>query len=127
MTSNNKNISIIFILEIILKTKQTYYISFEVFRVDDCVTKIYKNNNTSEILYKKPSENGCDYKTVPKNPVLFQYDLIFGNEFYFEIRDDGGYISLLGVNVRINEYLIQPKLQNFWKCNNCRTGDGNYI
>jgi len=127
MTSNNKNISIIFILEIILKTKQTYYISFEVFRVDDCVTKIYKNNNTSEILYKKPSENVCDCKTVPKNPVLFQYDLIFGNEFYFEIRDSGGYHSLLGVNVRINEYLIQPKLQNFWKCINCRTGDGNYI
>ena len=51
---------------------------------------------------------------------------IFGDEFYFEIRDSGGKASLLEVNVR-NEYLIQPKLQNFWKCINCRTGDGNYI
>ena len=31
------------------------------------------------------------------------------------------------INTRINEYLILPELQKFWKCLNCRTDDGNYI
>ena len=126
-----KHIFIILSLEIILQTKQTYYISFELTVVDDCLTSIYKNNNTNEILYQKPTEIVCSVKKFPKNPVLFQYEFIFGDEFYFEIYDKTGIIgihaSYIGVNTRINEYLIKPSLEKFWKCLNCRTGDNNYI
>ena len=112
-------------LEIILQTKQDYYISFELLKVDDCLTKIYLNNNSNEILYL--SEIECSYKLIPKNPILFQYEFIFGDEFYFEISDWGGHHCYITVNTRINEYLILPELQKFWKCLNCRTDDGNYI
>ena len=122
-----KNIFIIFSFEIILQTKQIYYISFEVTLVDDCLTKIYKNNNTSEILYQKSSKIACSPTIIPNNPVLFQYKFVFGDEFYFEISDPGGKASCIRVNTRINEYLIEPKLNKFWKCVNCRTDDNNYI
>ena len=89
-----KHIFIILSLEIILQTKQTYYISFELTVVDDCLTSIYKNNNTNEILYQKPTEIVCSVKKFPKNPVLFQYEFIFGDEFYFEIYDKTGILGI---------------------------------
>ena len=125
MKFETKTILITISLEIILQTKQDYYISFELLKVDDCLTKIYLNNNSNEILYL--SEMECSYKLIPKNPILFQYEFIFGDEFYFEISDCGGSVSFIRINARINEYLIQPELQKFWKCLNCRTDDGNFI
>ena len=45
MKFETKTILITISLEIILQTKQDYYISFELLKVDDCLTKIYLNNN----------------------------------------------------------------------------------
>ena len=120
------NIFLIISLEFILQTKQKYYISFVVFKIDDCLSKIYKNNNNNtDILYEKPSNTECNYKEVPNNPVIL-IEYIFGDELYFEIFDIGSE-SYIGVNARINEYLIQSKLQIFWECVDCKTDDGKYI
>ena len=127
MKFEKKAIFITISLEIILQVKQYYYISFELLQIDDCLTKIYFNNNSNEILYEKPSEIACSWRNIPNKTVLFQYEFIFGDEFYFEISDWGGHHCYITVNTRINEYLILPELQKFWKCLNCRTDDGNYI
>ena len=119
------NIFLIISLEFILQTKQKYYISFVVFKIDDCLSKIYKNNNNTDILYEKPSNTECNYMAVPNNPVIL-IEYIFGDELYFEIFDKG-WESYIGVNARINEYLIKPELQKFWECVDCKTDDGKYI
>ena len=121
-----KNILIILFLEIILQTKQTYYISFDVTVIDNCLTKIYKNKK-STTLYKKEPKEACSPGFILYNPVLFQYEFIFGDKFYIEIYDSGGFESYFGMNVRINEYFIEPKLQKFWYCVDCKTRDNKYI
>ena len=121
-----KSVVTILFLEIILQTKQIYYISFDVTVIDNCLTKIYKNKE-SKILYKKTPQEACSPDFILYNPVLFQYEFIFGDKFYFEIYDSGGFESYFGMNARINEYFIEPKLQKFWYCVDCKTKDKKYI
>ena len=126
MVFKPKNKFFFIFLEIILTTRETYYISFDVIQIDDCLSKIYKNNNINDIIYQKPSETECTYLIIPDNPVVVQYEFVFGDEYFFEVEDSGHY-SCIGVNAKINEYLIKPKLQRFWRCINCISGDGNYL
>ena len=57
---------------------------------------------------------------------LSQEEYKFGEEYFFEILDRGGK-AYIGINTRINEFLIQPGHEKFWKCLNCKTDDNNYI
>jgi hypothetical protein len=88
---------------------------------------LFRSNKESKILYKKTPQEACSPDFILYNPVLFQYEFIFGDKFYFEIYDSGGFESYFGMNARINEYFIEPKLQKFWYCVDCKTRDNKYI
>ena len=111
---------IIFLFSI-LKAEQTYYLSIYVYLLDDHITKIYFNN--INIL---PNRIGGIYQNPKEKLIIKQINYIFGQVIKIEIYN-GASICYIGINIRINEYIIKPELLKFWKCENCDTDDGNYI
>ena len=118
-----KNIFFITYLQLIFQVKSIYYLSFYIKRIDDCLTKIYKNDNN--VLYQHECKES-DYLKVPKYAVIFQEEYKFGEDIFLQIFDKGGN-SEIGIDTRINEYMIKTSLQKFWRCINCKTNDNNYI
>ena len=111
---------IIFLFSI-LKAEQTYYLSIYVYLLDDELTQIYFNN--INIL---PKRIGGIYQNPKEKLIIKQINYIFGNVIKIEIYN-GSSVSYIGINIRINEYIIKPELLKFWNCENCDTDDGNYI
>ena len=111
---------IIFLFSI-LKAEQTYYLSIYVYLLDDHITKIYLNE-----LNILPKRIYAIYRNPNEKLIIKQINYIFGQVIkiviYNTLRE-----SYIGVNIRINEYIIKPELLKFWKCENCDTDDGNYI
>ena len=105
----------------ILKAEQTYYLSIYVYLLDDELTQIYFNN--INIL---PNKIGGIFKNPKEKLIIQQINYIFGQVIkiviYNTLRE-----SYIGVNIRINEYIIKPELLKFWNCENCDTDDGNFI
>ena len=118
-----KNIFFITYLQLIFQVKSIYYLSFYIKRIDDCLTKIYKNDN--KVLYQHECKKS-DYLKVPKYPVIFQEEYKFGEDIFLQIFDKGN-IGAIEIDTRINEYMIKTSLQKFWRCINCKTNDNNYI
>ena len=57
--------NLLIFIDIISLTKQDYYISSYVYKVDDCVTKVsLKDNENVEIIYLLQSD--CNYLILPK-------------------------------------------------------------
>ena len=125
MSHKKINFLIYLIDFLIFETNQIYYISFDLYKVDDCLNNIYKTNKTNKLLYQKSFY--CQWNNVKTvSQELSQEEYKFGEEYFFEILDRGGE-AYIGINTRINEFLIQPGHQKFWKCLSCKTDDNNYI
>ena len=110
-------------LGLISQINQIYYISFNIRAIDDCLSKVYTNENN--ILYQHTCTKS-DSQKIPHNPVVFQKAYTFGDDIIFEIYDKYGK-AFIGIDVKINEYTIKTDLQRFWKCINCEGNNGDYI
>ena len=111
---------IIFLFSI-LKAEQTYYLSIYVYLLDDHITKIYLNE-----LNILPNRIYAIYENQSDKLIIKQIKYIFGHVIKIKIYNGRG-VCYIGINIRINEYIIKPELLKFWKCENCDTDDGNYI
>ena len=105
----------------LLKAEQIYYLSIYAYLIDDRITKIYSNDinilpNIIDGIYNNPNEK----------LIIKQIDYNFGQVIKVEILNTLRQ-SYIGINMRINEYIIRPELLKFWNCENCDTDDGNYI
>ena len=84
-------------LGLISQINQIYYISFYIITIDDCLSKVYTNDNN--ILYQDICTTS---KSLYKNPVVFQKKYTFGEDIIFEIYDKYGK-AFIGIDVKINE------------------------
>ena len=105
----------------ILKAEQTYYLSIYVYLLDDHITNIYLNE--IKIL---PKRIVGMYLMQNEKLIIKQISYIFGHIIKIEIYN-GSNVCYIGINIRINEYIIKPELLKFWNCENCDTDDGNFI
>ena len=71
-------------LGLISQINQIYYISFYIRAIDDCLSKVYTNENN--ILYQHTCTKS-DSQKIPHNPVVFQKAYTFGEDIFFEIYD----------------------------------------
>ena len=111
-------------LGLISQINQIYYISFYIRKIDDCLSKVYINDNN--ILYEDICTKDNSPKMPHKNPVVFQKTYTFREDIIFEIYDKHGE-AFIGIDVKINEYTIKTELRKFWKCINCEGNNGDYI
>ena len=98
--------------------------------VDDCLAKIYKDDNNSlfEFPFDIDNKTFCyfdikDYYQFLKNTTLYE----FGDIIIFNISDKTNGRGYIKIDIKINEYIIRNKHQKFWKCTNCISCDKNYI
>ena len=89
-------------LGLISQINQIYYISFYIRAIDDCLSKVYINDNN--ILYEDICTKDNSPKMPHKNPVVFQKTYTFGEDIIFEIYDKYGE-AFIRIDVKINEYI----------------------
>ena len=114
-------IVLIIYLVLIRQIKQIYYLSVHIKEIDDCLSII--KNNYDKIFYSYKCTI-FDSHHYPKNPIEFEYK--FGEIIYFDIYNKINE-AYIGIEIRINEFILLKKLQRFLVCTNCDTPDGNYI
>ena len=88
------------------KVKSTFYLSMELTKAKDYISKIYNENN---ITFYQGESN--DYT----NPIVSLIPYEIGEKIFFDlyVRGDEGYFSM---NIFINGYIIKTDNSNFWKC-----------
>ena len=82
--------------------------------VDDCITKMYYENNT--IIYKnKNSETKCDSNVhIEDNPIIDYLPYSLGQKIKVELKDFVGNCGM-SITVYLNEYIIKTEAKKFWK------------
>ena len=113
-----------------------YILSMFVEDVDDCIEFVGTTKKVCR-LDVGTGERSCHstiypYLTQNCNNNFSNHTGLIMNKFYdfSEIRinildrGDSGYLK---IDVRLNEYLIKPELQKFWRCLNCKGANGNFI
>ena len=111
----------IFLIE---KIYSILYLSIDVNKVDDCVSKIYLNENPN-IEYFKFEKSSCSYnnfKIYPNRgkPIVANIVYTLGKTINIEIYNiiDKCWID---ITIKINEYIIKSSSNNkFLKCSNCK-------
>ena len=114
-------IVLIIYLVLIRQIKQIYYLSVHIKKIDDCLSIIKNSNDKIFYSYKCTDSDNHNY---PKDPIEFEYK--FGEIIYFDIYNKINE-AYIGIEIRINEFKLIKKLQQFLVCTNCETPDGNYI
>jgi len=117
---------LIFLMLLSFNTNSNLYISMILESVDDCITKIYYENNT--IIYKnKNSETKCDSNVhIEDNPIIDYLPYSLGQKIKVELKDFVGNCGM-SITVYLNEYIIKTEAKKFWKCENCERYDHNYF
>ena len=107
---------------LIINTNSLYYLSFDVYKADDCLFEIKYND---KIIYHREEECTKDSCSKPPiNPNIFQIEYNFQDIINVTVLDYGG-AGYIGIDTRINEYLIRPRLSKFWNCTNCFKDSNN--
>ena len=115
-------IFIIIYFLLIINTNSLYYLSFDVYKVDNCLFEIKYND---EIIYHRDEEcTDKSYSKPPINPNIFQIEYNFQDIINVTVLDYGG-AGYIGIDTRINEFLIRPRLLKFWNCTNCYKDSNN--
>ena len=122
-----KNLSIILFHFFILKVNSNLYLTMEIVSVDDCVTKIYFENNT-KIYENKEYNTICDSgNSIKDNPVVENLPYEIGQKIFVEVKDNVAGCGL-SITLYLNEYRIKTESKKFWTCINCEgNGNNNYV
>ena len=108
-------------------TNSFLIISMSLVEVDDCIMKIYLEDNT--ILYNKDSMADCFIDTeIYKDPLFTPIPYDIRQKIYIEVGDVGGACGVkIIVHVNNNDIINEDK--KFWYCDNCEGDDNvhNYI
>ena len=108
---------IIFLFFIISQIQTSMYLRMELVSIDDCITKIYTNNNISIHNYSfNPNkiQSTC-YPTITSQypePLINNFIYEFEDTIYFEAFDNIGPGSV-NIKTTINEYIIEGNNQKF--------------
>ena len=117
----------------------TYYISFEIIEIDDCIRKIYIADQlhftyTPERRVCDPYFNDradCDPSKKFMYPtdlmIIKNYEYKLGTEIKIIFEDWNRLNGYMKMNVIINEYTIKPVDQSFWKCIDCTNSNNDYV
>ena len=112
------------------------YISFKLNSVDDCVRYINISNQilfnyTPEYYVCDPNFNvrsNCDPGNFSMYPddqfIIKNYEYEFKTDIEITFEDWNHKEGYMGMDVYFNEYIIKTENQLFWKCDNCRNGNG---
>ena len=96
-----------------LNVNSFLYLSIELSRVDDCISRIYTDNNDTIFEYYNITLpclfNIEDYP----NPLVLLFPYEFGQKIFFDFYDYGGGEGYFIATVYLNEYIIKPEHQNF--------------
>ena len=116
----------IFFFSLIIIQINTIYVKMELIEINNCVTRIYHNENLHKNFSKESSES-CDEDNWDgyTYPLIDNLSYELGDKITFIIGNQGKH-SYIKINVFINEYIIECKHNRFWKCTNCSTSNGNY-
>ena len=113
------------------KVNLIYYISFKLYKVDDCVRYI---NISNQILFNyNPEYYACDpyfndrsycdpgnFSIYPSDRFIIKnYEYEFKTEIEITFEDWNHIEGYMRMNVYFNEYKIKPTDQAFWRCDNC--------
>lgn len=121
-----RNLFLIYFCFLFTTIRPNLYLTMKLEYIDDCITKIYYENNT--IIYEKQNyETQCIMnEQVSDNPIVDSLSYKIGQKIYFEIKDTGGGCAI-DITIYLNEYTIESESRKFWRCENCDGDQGNYV
>ena len=103
-----------------------FYLSIELLKIDDCISRIYTEDNETIFQYYNFSI-GCSSKVNQyPNPLISTIPYQIGQKIFIDIYDNGGGAGFFSADVYLNEYIIRMKHQKFWTCTNCGGENYNY-
>ena len=118
---------IIYLLKLIVPTKEDNYISLEFHNVDDCIREVDFSNRM--VFGFTPYDlSFCDpmYRDIYPHYFVKNEKYDFGTEIKFIFQDTVHFQGFMNITVHFNEYYITTTDRVFWKCLDCLTEDGNY-
>ena len=99
-------------------------ISMEIIEVDDCIGKIYLEDNT--ILYER-NYPFCDGPQIEyPNPIVDKIPYDIGQKIFIDLVDLGT-LCRLKIKVYVNNIAINNDDSIFWNCINCYGDNGGYL
>ena len=99
-------------------------ISMEIIEVDDCIGKIYLEDNT--ILYER-NYQFCDGPQIEyPNPIVDKIPYDIGQKIFIDLVDLGT-LCRLKIKVYVNNIAINNDDSIFWNCINCYGDNGGYL
>ena len=99
----------IFFFSLIIIQINTIYVKMELIEINNCVTRIYHNENLHKNFSKESSES-CDEDNWDgyTYPLIDNLSYELGDKITFIIGNQGKH-SYIKINVFINEYIIECK------------------
>ena len=109
----------------ILSGKLNLHITLEIVEVDDCISRVHFLGNNAN-LYSKDISNpniNCnhDYQITDK-VIVDSVPYEIEKKIVAVLHDRGGGAgnkAAMSITVYLNEYIIKPESQLFWKCDGC--------
>ena len=109
---------------IILKMNSFLLIKMEIIEVDDCIDKIYLEDNT--ILYERNFSNCYFEGNQYPNPIIDKIPYDIGQKIFIDLSDIGG---LCGIKIKVYVNNIEVENDFLWTCTDCNgdNGSNNYV
>lgn len=109
-----------------LKTNSTLYISMYLITVDDCLARIYNEENVT-YFENETNTNICDPKSsYYPSPILLKTPYEIGQKIYVDFYDKGQGAGFFSITVFVSGYIIKTEDQKYWTCIDCGGEDYNY-
>ena len=109
-----------------LKINSTLYISMDLIKVDDCLTRIYNENNVTYFENETNSQICDPQNSSYPSPILSKTPYEIGEKIYVDIYDRGLGAGFFSMTVFISGYIIKTEEQKYWTCTDCGGEDSNY-
>ena len=109
-----------------LNVNSFLYLSIELLQLDDCISRIYTDNNDTIFEYYNITLPCFFHANDYPNPLVLLLPYEFGQKILFDLYDYGGGEGYFSATVYLNEYIIRPEHQKFWKCVDCGGDNYNY-
>jgi len=109
-----------------LKTNSTLYISMYLISADDCLTRIYNENNETYFENETNSEICHPKNASYPSPILPKTPYELEEKIYVDLYDKGGGAGFFSITVFVSGYIIKTEDQKYWNCTDCGGENGTY-
>ena len=120
------NLLLIFFNIFLLNADSNLKITMKVEDADDCITEVYIDNS---LKYTKPESLPCWWNQQKNHYIINSLPYVKDKVVKIILKDLAGEWNEAGISITVflNEFIIKTESKKFWKCENCLTGDQNYV